>query len=108
MTTFTPGPWTLGKGYKTARLHAVCADALVIAKVTGFGYPAGEGWSPQSEANARLIAAAPDLYAFTEEAADALNKAAVCLHANGAKQMSEAMFEMERAARAALAKAVQS
>lgn len=59
----TAGPWTLGATSSTARDHAIIAGSMVIARVNGFGYPVGEGWSPESAANARLISAAPDLLA---------------------------------------------
>lgn len=57
----TAGPWTLGATSSTARDHAIIAGSMVIARVNGFGYPVGEGWSPESAANARLISAAPEL-----------------------------------------------
>jgi hypothetical protein len=61
-TNFTPGPWHLGKsGDKCAKNHAICAGASVIAQVVGGGYPIGEGWSERTEANARLMAAAPKM-----------------------------------------------
>lgn len=63
-TTHTPGPWIVGtNGDKCAKNHAICAGPHVLAKVYGTGYPIGEGWAPQSQANAHLIAAAPDLLA---------------------------------------------
>lgn len=47
--------WTLGtNGDQCAKNHAICDGATVIAKVYGKGYPIGSGWSPDSEANARL------------------------------------------------------
>jgi len=58
---FTQGPWSLGKGYKIAKNHAVCCGPQILAKVNGFGYPISEGWSEESEANARLMANAPKL-----------------------------------------------
>lgn len=53
--------WHLGNTANCARNHAVCEGARVIAVVVGTGYPIGTGWAPESEAKARLIAAAPDL-----------------------------------------------
>ncbi len=64
----TPGPWSLGKAHETAQNHAVCKGARVLARVVGSGYPIGIGASPESEANARLIAAAPDLLEAAREA----------------------------------------
>lgn len=71
----TPGPWALGKnGDNCAKDHAICSDARVIAKVYGNGYPVGSGWSPDSAADARLIAAAPDLLAALERFAHAMEQ----------------------------------
>lgn len=67
-TKHTPGPWHVGtNGDNCARDHAICDGPMVIAKVYGTGYPFGRGASPQSTANARLIAAAPELYAALKE-----------------------------------------
>jgi hypothetical protein len=57
----SPGPWTLGQNYYTRLGYAVCSGHQVIAEVVGFGYPLGKGGHPVSDANARLIAAAPAL-----------------------------------------------
>lgn len=60
----TPGPWDVGQnGDSCARDHVIASGPKVIAKVYGRGYPSGFGWSPDSAADARLIAAAPDLLA---------------------------------------------
>ena len=61
MTQHTPGPWTLGNAQDCSRNHAICAGPQVIARVLGRGYPPGKGWSEITQANARLIAAAPQL-----------------------------------------------
>lgn len=68
-TTHTPGPWTVGNGSPTvyAREHAICAGPIIIGCALGNGYPIGRGWAPDSAANARLMAAAPDLLAALEE-----------------------------------------
>ena len=58
----TPGPWTLGTGSQTGTGYAVCAGPQVLATVNGFGYPLNIGRAPGSDANAALIAAAPDMY----------------------------------------------
>ena len=58
----TPGPWHVGtNGDACAVNHAVCSGPIVIAKVYGKGYPTGKGWHPESEADAMLMAAAPEL-----------------------------------------------
>lgn len=70
-TTFTPGPYHVGhNGDNCAVNHAICTGSRVIAKVYGNGYPAGEGWSPESEATAHLFAAAPDLLLACEAAVE--------------------------------------
>lgn len=53
----TPEPWTIGKSSGGAKNHAICADWRIIAHVNGNGYPAGIGWSPESEADALRIVA---------------------------------------------------
>lgn len=59
----TPGPWIRG-----ARLLDVCAGASVVATVAcASSHPATE---EQAHANARLIAAAPDLLAALETIAN--------------------------------------
>jgi hypothetical protein len=59
----TPGPWTQGNAHGCGNGYAICAGACVVARVNGGGYPVGIGRAPESDANARLIAAAPDLLA---------------------------------------------
>ena len=62
-TQHTPGPWETGNGSpgEYGSGYAICSKSRIVARVLGFGYPLGLGRSPQSDANARLIAAAPDL-----------------------------------------------
>ena len=66
---FTPGPWTLGKGKVTIRETRETGSKGFIARC----HMPGE-WryrsEEESEANARLIAAAPDLYAALREVLD--------------------------------------
>lgn len=58
-TKYTPGPWTTGNARDCATGHAVCAGAHIVARVNELGYPGARGWAAESQANARLIAAAP-------------------------------------------------
>lgn len=51
-----PDTLELGTGYKTAKNHALCNGAVIVAKVQGGGYPIGEGWAPHTEALAAEIA----------------------------------------------------
>ena len=65
-------PWTLGQnGDDCARNHAICSGTSVIAKVYGLGFPIGKGWSPRSEADARLIVTAINNHAALVEALEA-------------------------------------
>ena len=61
-TTHTPGPWTFNGDHVVAGTHTVVADPFASDALFG-----GEG-----EANARLIAAAPELLAALETAVDAI------------------------------------
>ncbi len=54
--THTPEPWTVGESYNNA--ISIRAKYGIIAEVKGQG--------PVSEANARLIAAAPELLRFVQ------------------------------------------
>jgi len=61
-TPHSPGPWTVGTGWiKAANGRKVCADFPGIYRDDG-----------ESEANARLIAAAPDLLKTLETVAGEL------------------------------------
>jgi hypothetical protein len=65
-TAHTPGPWRQGNGYYWGEGYAICGDHGIVAGVVGKGYPCGLGRHPESDANARLIAAAPELLAALE------------------------------------------
>jgi hypothetical protein len=72
-TTHTPGPWHLAEipnhpVFVMAGLQSICE----IAHPGDFTAP-----SPDMEANARLIAAAPDLLAALERLVDAVDRNAV-------------------------------
>jgi len=62
--THTPGPWTLNDRLNSEGRLAVCQDGVAVALVCARGSSPASG--PQyfeREANARLIAAAPELLA---------------------------------------------
>jgi len=61
-TSFTPGPWTLGKGKVTIREVNLPGRKGFIARCHMPGEYRFRS-EEESEANARLIAAAPSLYA---------------------------------------------
>lgn len=69
MNAHTPGPWIITRSKMAtdgAFDYAISADgALVLAEA--FGRDAKGGWPP-AEANASLIAAAPDMLAALREA----------------------------------------
>lgn len=69
----TPGPWTLLTGeYDNGMTRKVIADKRDPRDASTF-YAMIAGDAPCREANARLIAAAPDLLAALEEALPLLN-----------------------------------
>ncbi|WP_395326892.1 hypothetical protein WBP06_09260 [Novosphingobium sp. BL-8H] len=64
-TEHTPGPWTTERGLPINRMPRVCgADRSLICEVGNVGTT-----QDQWEANAALIAAAPELLAFVERRA---------------------------------------
>ena len=91
---FTPGPWATHPDQPTQVMD--CADESFIADCEGLE----PGGCPSDEANARLIAAAPELYGALEP----------LVHAVEAAHWPFTAEQMEplNTARAALAKAVQS
>jgi hypothetical protein len=58
VSAHTPGPWTLGRDDD----GAVYAGDEFIANAYGFYVDGAYTTTPETVANARLIAAAPDLY----------------------------------------------
>lgn len=63
----TPGPWQVGTANGSASNHAILADEMIIGRASAFGHPVGIGWHENSEANARLMAAAPEMLAELTE-----------------------------------------
>jgi hypothetical protein len=87
MTSFTPGPWRVGKKYPGDVVHTA-SSALIARSIIGS--------ETEREANARLIAAAPELL-------EALKLcAAVC---SGDTLYKNGLVRALEAARAAIAKA---
>lgn len=67
--TFTPGPWRVDDGDTSLRVRATQRPWHCVALVTG-GVDAADIETPHGpvyQANARLIAAAPSLYAALKE-----------------------------------------
>ena len=59
-TKFTPGPWIKSK-YKKGQYHVFVPDGTRICTINWF-----EQYNEEANANADLIAAAPDLYEAAE------------------------------------------
>lgn len=60
--TFTPGPWHAYLSHKDVHRHIACKDGNTIAKEV-------------HHANARLIAAAPEMYEVLQELAESMELA---------------------------------
>lgn len=88
MSGHTPGPWTVGISADNG-IHCVDCEDVEICEVWGAVRDKVE--TEESAANARLIAAAPELLEALETAAEALEAAE--------------FFEKAAMARAAIAKA---
>ena len=89
MSGWTPGPWRIKEG----PCHAadccdltICGDIFMLAHINGPNYA-------HSQANARLIAAAPDLYA----ALDWLCRALVHDHNKNIDYWTEALAALAKA-----------
>jgi hypothetical protein len=68
-TTFTPGPWTIdNKIGRKSQLGIVADAAPCIIAVMGNA----EAWPVEAQANAKLIAAAPDLLTACKALVDCL------------------------------------
>ena len=93
---WTPGDWA-GKGQTSedavfcGTMHRICADGAWLAFVPAWKDNPDE--ASEAEANAHLIAAAPDLYAALERLVDAVSG------------LSAGVASISADARAALAKA---
>lgn len=69
MAKHTPGPWQVSRTLPEGRLVIECVDGTQdIAFVEGFGFLRNKAGSGELGANARLIAAAPELLAAAKAA----------------------------------------
>lgn len=96
---FTPGPW--GYDPEIHRVYSVQTNTIVAA-IHVRGNPACEAAWP---GDARLIAAAPDLYAAGEALVAAAGEVEAMLDAGEAAPDDSAMWEAVSAMRAALRRA---
>ena len=101
MNTHTQGPWKIGVRQPTSDKFIYGPQGEEIAdcdRKTNF--------SEENLANARLIAAAPDLLAALKGCADALNEAGKSFALNNPEAVRPNMFEIHAGnARSAIAKA---
>lgn len=89
----TPGPWQiqyLGNGESEVLSNGPdrddCAGICIVAG--GLGSSIGDGRDYESEANARLIAAAPELLAALEECITEEASASWCTFTNAKRRLS--------------------
>ena len=85
MTTYTPGPWTLTNS--RSGVHSIWAKTIPICHIS----------NPKDKANARLIAAAPDLLKACQSLVDCQNELK--------GQLPEIVWRAAEYAREAIAKA---
>lgn len=109
---FTPGPWSVlhskpGSANPNCQCAQVWADSADWAVAFCDTTQDGEGFDPATMmANARLIAAAPDLVAALQAMLNSMNRQAVGAGDGGTYVVSVPSNEAQQMARAALAKAL--
>ena len=93
MSGHTKGPWGSAVNLNTGAFRIVCGDGIIIAERSG--WPTNEA---QSAANARLIAAAPDLLEALKALLSYDEQDAGCIP-------TDAHLDAQNAARAAITRA---
>lgn len=85
-TKFTPGPWNVDPQY----IHDIQAGGVEVSRCTSYSnagreaiYPYNAPCDEQADANAHLIAAAPDLYEALQELVDSIEPIAYPYHVSG-------------------------
>jgi hypothetical protein len=96
-TRFTPGPWWFARGYPNA-YDVGAGDEVICALPTR----SADGLVTQAQIDARLIAAAPEMYAALEAV---LQECCLVQRHWGENANGRAATEAETAAHAALARA---
>ena len=101
-TGFTPGPWVCGNRYSSMGVYTESGDVIANTRGSQRNFDR-ETQLAEQDANAHLIAAAPELYAAAELA---LIVAESWIHdqLDGTNSLGEALVELNPV-RAALAKA---
>lgn len=113
MSKHTPGPWHLEKAIGTGNIDCgwhvepECIDFKYCGMVASLSDAEHIGGITKDErdANAHLIAAAPDLLAEAEKACDTFEELAVTLRLLGKPLLAEACRIAEQSGRAVIAKA---
>lgn len=102
-TQHTPGPWVMDVEAETVEGARTISMVNLAGRGPGIGIASTHGLHDDAEdlANARLIAAAPELLEALVAAESALNKIRVCCHHTAWDATGPAVI----AARAAIAKA---
>ena len=98
MSKHTPGPWVV-VGSRTKYVEARLVGSLMQEVAACGPTLADEGYGQQQEANARLIAAAPDLLEALQDIAEYWNQD------QNEAAMADACWHAIHTARAAIAKA---
>lgn len=73
----TPGPWLITRGHQTGLIRGIHAPGRNIVNFGGISAPT----QPESQANASLMVAAPDLYAACKACADGVKGWQELIHA---------------------------
>jgi hypothetical protein len=101
MSKHTPGPWKIDVGARTKTARGISAQTRNIVNFNGLSAPS----STQTAANARLIAAAPDLLEALRSFAAAAYPVAEAINKRGHNWSEAYLDQVLDTARAAIAKA---
>lgn len=101
-THHTPGPWSIQADDLDS--FTIYSEQMNIAEILAIG---GEGMSDEGEANARLIAAAPELLEALQECITSEGAACFGDMQDHPERMQRRLYAIADIARAAIAKATQ-
>lgn len=106
MSGHTPGPWIWADGYKGLFGAGPNNEVICYATYEGMWIPE---YVPEAKANAKLIAAAPDLFAVAQEVMDAFASyerfGEICPFEGNSMIYAETLVNLADVARTAIAKA---